>query len=233
MKKTVKNMNWKKLGFEFLSIFIAVTSAFALNNWNENRNENEAANKILAEILNGLDKDLEDARDNKRGNEYGIDACKFWRNIIQGKEVSLDTLPGHYFYLTRDFTSIQNTSGYETLKSKGLELIYNDSLRYKIITLYEFDYSILRKLEEEYKEMQYQESYFDRINNIIAPNFKFNEKGNLVGLKLPLKISDTEKNILFSYLLKMQYNRGFVLRHYTEVEKKILNLIEEIEKKLN
>lgn len=50
----MKKANWEKIGFEFLSIFIAVTSAFALNNWNENRRDDNAANKILAEISNGL-----------------------------------------------------------------------------------------------------------------------------------------------------------------------------------
>ena len=41
---------WKKHGFEFLSIFIAVISAFALNNWNDNRNADKSESKILIEI---------------------------------------------------------------------------------------------------------------------------------------------------------------------------------------
>ncbi|MFK7748164.1 MAG: hypothetical protein AB8B65_07230 [Kordia sp.] len=40
--KGIKIKNWKKYTFEFLSIFIAVISAFALNNWNENRNNRNA-----------------------------------------------------------------------------------------------------------------------------------------------------------------------------------------------
>ncbi|WP_417612232.1 hypothetical protein [Owenweeksia hongkongensis] len=49
--------SWRKNGFEFLSIFIAVVSAFALNNWNENRRDAHSENKILMEIYNGLEKD--------------------------------------------------------------------------------------------------------------------------------------------------------------------------------
>ena len=52
--------NWKKYTFEFLSIFIAVSSAFALNNWNDNRRDRNAERKILEEIYNGLEKDLDD-----------------------------------------------------------------------------------------------------------------------------------------------------------------------------
>ena len=228
MKKT----NWKKLGFEFLSIFIAVISAFALNNWNENRRDSEAAGKILAEISNGLEKDIEDVRVNKKGHEEGILACKFWRQILEREEVSLDSLRMHYSSLTRDYISIQNISGYESLKSKGLELIEDDSLRFEIITLYEYDYSILKKFEEEYNEMQYQESYFEEINKKIAPNFEFDQKGDIVGIKLPLTINEAEKNILLSYLWKIQGNRNFILRFYSKTEEKLIQLRKKIKKNL-
>ena len=40
--------NWKKHGFEFLSIFIAVISAFALNNWNDNRGDNTSEQDAIS-----------------------------------------------------------------------------------------------------------------------------------------------------------------------------------------
>ena len=51
--------NWKEYGFEFLSIFIAVLAAFALNNWNENRRDKHTEHKILTEISNGLENTIE------------------------------------------------------------------------------------------------------------------------------------------------------------------------------
>ena len=54
--------SWKKYGFEFLSIFVAVVLAFSLDNWNQNRREAHLENKILTEIANGLEKDIEDLR---------------------------------------------------------------------------------------------------------------------------------------------------------------------------
>ncbi len=216
-----KGKKWKKYGFEFLSIFIAVITAFALNNWNDNRNDNLVEQKILTEIRNGLEKDLDDVVVNKNGHSDGIKACKFWRNVIMGNEVKKDSLMQHYFNLTRDFISIQNISGYETLKSRGLELLKNDSLRFSIISLYEYDYSILRKFEEEYTEMQFQESYFEKINNAIAPNFIFNELGNIIDINLPIDLSKKEQNILLSYLWKIENNRNFISFFYAEVEKNI------------
>lgn len=224
----MKNRNWGKYFFEFLSIFVAVIAAFALDNWNDNRRDNKAESKILMEILNGLQKDEKDAEINLIGHEQGIESCKFWRNIINNETQKLDSLGLYYLALTRDFTSIQNTSGYETLKSRGFELIDNDTLRSKIISLYEYDYQTLSKLEEEYYELQFQENYFAEINKAIATNFIYDPKGNIINIKLPVNLTESEKNILLSYLWKIQINRIFVMSFYKEVKIKINELQDEI-----
>jgi len=230
---TKSNQNFKKYAIEFLSIFIAVVSAFALNNWNDNRRDNNAETKILTEILNGLEKDLVDVKVNEAGHNQGLAACKYWRDIITDQPVNVDSLRQYYLNLTRDFVSIQNTSGYETLKSKGLELIKNDSLRSMIISLYEYDYKTLMKLEEEYNELQFQENYFYEINKLIAPHFIFNSMGNISGIEQPLKINKSERNILLSYLWKIQLNRRFILLSYSEVEGKINKISTAIKKELD
>lgn len=213
--------NWKIYGFEFLSIFIAVVAAFALNNWNDNRKASVSENKILIEISNGLIKDIDDIRLNIKGHEAGISSCIYFRNLFANKEVKQDSLMIHFFNLTRDFVSIQNVAGYESLKSKGLELIENDSLRLQIISLYEYDYSILRKLEEEYSEMQFHENYFKEFNQNLAPNFQLDSIQNVIGINSGLQIPPEQRKILFLYLWKIQANRVFALRFYADIEEKI------------
>jgi len=227
----MKKQNWKRYIFEFLSIFIAVISAFGLSNWNENRRDSQAANKILTEISNGLIKDLEDMRINVGGHEDGIKACRFWRKLIQNEEVNLDSLSQQYLNLTRDFFSAQNVSGYETLKSRGLELIENDSLRFKIISLYEYDFGALKTLEENYYEMQFQENYYKEINYYISPYFEFDTRGNISKIRTPLRLKPEERNILLTYLWKIQVNRAFILQYYSTMEKKVNELNEQIKKR--
>jgi len=229
----LKVKNWKKYTFEFLSIFIAVVSAFALNNWNENMRDALSENKILTEISNGLEKDLDDIKLNVSGHQDGISASNYFRKVFTGKNVDADSLMFLYSKLTRDFVSIQNIAGYETLKSKGLELIKNDSLRLKIISLYEYDYKTLRKLEEEYSEMQFHETYFKEINEELAPNFNIDENGNIAGLNLPLKIQKNAKNKLLLFLWKIEINRDFILQYYTEIEKKVTEVQKQILKEIN
>lgn len=224
--------NWKKYAFEFLSIFVAVISAFALNNWNENQRDERAETKILMEILHGLEKDIEDVHVNVNGHEQGMAACKYFRRVTNGTETNFDTLTAYYFTLLRDFVSIQNTSGYETLKSRGLELVKNDSLRTKIISLYEYDYNTLKKLEEEYHELQFQENYFQEVNSLLAPDFIYDDFGNMIALNVPLNIDEGERKILLSYIWKVQVNRKFIMDEYVKVESKIVELRSEIEEEL-
>ena len=226
--RKLKFGDWKKYTFEFLSIFIAVITAFALNNWNDNRKADQSENKILIEISNGLEKDINDIRQNIFGHEKGIIACNYFRNMLAGKKVNQDSLMTRYRALTRDFISIQNTAGYETLKSRGLELIENDFLRLEIITMYEYNYNILRKLEEEYSEMQFQENYFAEINKILAPNFQFDVNKNIVGINTPLKILTNEEKIILLYLWKIQSNRDYILKYYSEIEKKVTEVQKQI-----
>jgi hypothetical protein len=229
----LEKQNWKKYALEFLSIFIAVISAFALNNWNENRRDNLAEQKILVEISNGLKKDIEDLQTNVGGHKQGIRACQTFRGLALDQPVRKDSFQYKYIALTRDFTTLQNVSGYETLKSRGLELIDNDSLRYELISLYEYDYYTLKKLEESYEEMQFQKSYFKEINALLAPKFIYGERGNILDIETPVNLSKKEKNLLLSYLMKIELNRVFILRYYQGVEGKIKNLEARIQDELN
>lgn len=228
----MKNKNLKEYGFEFLLIFIAVISAFALNNWNENRKDLNTENKILTEIVNGLKKDIEDVKLNMGGHEDGLESCKYFSDMLFGLNVRSDSVIWKFRNLTRDYVSIQNVAGYETLKSKGLEIIKNDSLRSEIISLYEFDYNILKKFEEEYSEMQFQENYYKEIGNILAPNFKIDKNGEIIGINLPLKISKAERNKILLHLWKIKHNREFILGYYGQVVIKINDLIEKIRKEI-
>lgn len=205
-----------------------------MNNWNSNRKNNIAEEKILIEISNGLKKDIEDIKLNKLGHQIGVEAVAFFKNLMTEEgSVTKEDFSKNYFYLTRTFFSVQNTSGYESLKSRGFELIDNDSLRSKIINLYEYDYTILRKLEEEYSPNQFHQNYFHEINRIISPNIELDKSMSVKQINTPLKMSDKDRKIFVMYLRQIKTNRKFVLRYYNNVEKKINNLIKLIDKELN
>lgn len=222
------NLKIKKFGLEFITIFIGVFAAFALNNWNDNRKNNHTELKILSEIENGLKQDINDIDINIDGHKQGLLAVKFFNKLILNKPTNRDSLTYYYFILLRDFISVQNISGYETLKSKGLEIIENDSLRTEILSLYENDYNSLRKLEENYAELQFFEHYHQDFNQIISPNLLIDKSGQFIGINDPLKITDKERNMLLIDLRKIANNRNFMLTNYDQVKNKIIKLQKDI-----
>ena len=229
MPQRIEQRSWTKYAFEFFSIFLAVISAFALTNWSENNRDKTAESKILLEIKNGLKKDIEDININIWGHKSGIASCKYFRALINGADtLSQDSVMIYYIRLTRDFTLLQNDSGYETMKARGLELISDDSLRTQLISLYEYDYDTLKKMEEEYEETQFQKTYFKDINEIMAPHFSYDERGNLKSVAVPLQLTEIERKKMMSYLMKIQVNRGFILSYYA----KVIETIEDISEKL-
>lgn len=226
------NLKIKKFGLEFITIFIGVFAAFALNNWNDNRKNNHTELKILSEIENGLKQDIKDIDINIDGHKQGLLAVKFFNKLVLDKPTNNDSLTYYYFILLRDFISVQNISGYETLKSKGLEIIENDSLRTEILSLYENDYNSLRKLEENYAELQFFEHYHQDFNQTISANLLIDKSGQFIGINDPLKITDKERNILLIDLWKIANNRNFMLTNYNQVKNKIIKLQKDIELEL-
>jgi hypothetical protein len=224
---------WKVYAFEFLTIFAGITIAFLLNNWNENRKDRYAEIKILMEIRNGLQLDMEDFQHNIAGHQKGIEACRFFRSYLNNEPI-VDSLANEQFIvLLRDFVSIQNTSGYQSLRSRGLELISDDSLRMTIINMYEFNFQVIEKLEENYQENQFFNTYFESVHEILAPAMIYSDHGQLIGLRKSENLTPVERSKMMTYLSKIEFNRQFIIKYYQEVNSQSVSLINQIERKLD
>lgn len=212
---------WGKYAFEFILIFVAVVAAFALNQWSSDQRDAHAEEKILREIHNGLGKDLDDIRLNVAGHQKGMVACAFWRKVLRGEQVDIDSLDQRVKYLTRDFVCLQNSSGYQSLRSRGLELVADDSLRSNIISLYEYDLVVLSKLEETYAEMQFFTHFQSLFSEVVGPYMRFADTGEPVGLDLPLSVTEEQRRRFLLAIWRIESNRLFAQRHYATVQQRI------------
>jgi len=229
MKKKIK---LGRYFFDFLAVFIAVIAAFALNNWNDNRRDAIAEEKILIEIKNGLQQDLIDVADNKKSNLTGIKTAVYFKNLIENKEVKLDSFATKYFELTVNNLSIMNVSGYESLKSKGLETIKNDSLRLKIISLYEINYQTTRKYNESSPQTMIYANFYKPIQEILSEDLIFDKNALLTGIRTPLKLSPREKSDFNSHLYRIIAMRYVKILEYDKVTIKINDLLSNINEEL-
>lgn len=229
-----KKRNWKKYFFEFLSIFIAVSSAFALNTWNENRNDKQSERKILVEIKNSIQTDIKDFKVNIHGNNISLRADQIFRDLVENKKINQDSIALMYTALFRDYIPIINRSAYESFKSNNLKTITNDSLRLQIIELYDYHYSVLEALEYEVNEMKSFDNYFSGINSILMPFMSFDPvSGDLISISSPANIADADKKKILSFLWRIRKNRQFKLGKYDNLIKVIDRVKGNIEKELD
>lgn len=210
-----------KYAVEFASVFLAVFMAFALNNYSAERRDRAAEHRILVDISTGLDKDLVDIEGNILGHRNGIKACDYFRRWAVDQPVGLDSFRLYYSSVLRDYINAQNTAGYANLKSRGLEIIRDDSLRNEVVSLYEYDYNLVRKLEESYAEQQFFAQHYDDLVRILTPFLTISEDGRELTLGPSHGLAERDRKDLMIILYSVMSNRQFTLQIYSGLETRL------------
>jgi hypothetical protein len=125
---------------EIVLVVIGILIALQINNWNEYRKERKVEINILNEIYDNLNVD-------RTNLQLKIDETQSFKlaNLkvlehLENKTPLNDSLNYYYARLNAYGTFRAVTAGYENLKSKGVDLIQNDSLRSSILQLYDYEY---------------------------------------------------------------------------------------------
>jgi len=134
---------------EIILVVIGILIALQINNWNNNIQQSKLERKYLSEIKNNLAFDLIDIQFNINFNESRLKSNKIILRYLD-KEISYsDSLQFHFGNLIFTTRTLPNNSTYETLKSRGLEIISNDSLRQQITKLYSYVYHNIIDFEKQ------------------------------------------------------------------------------------
>ena len=116
---------------EILLVMVGILLALQVNNWNERKKDKAREVKILQEISNSIDGDLklyEDAFDWRMENKSeALDSMLAY--IARRKPIPEDTFRVWYHALSVEPVLRFDEGPFEALKSTGLEIIQNDSLR--------------------------------------------------------------------------------------------------------
>jgi len=151
--------NLKNAIFQIFLIVVGILLALQVDNWKENRKERVFELKILQ----GVHRDLQS---NAQKLQQLIDEDE---DLIAGNEKLLEIIRDPASKYTGDlevlFGSINRYSvfypqrlSYETLKSRGLEVVKNETLRSEIVNLYDYSYMVNSEVEMELKRGLYENS---------------------------------------------------------------------------
>lgn len=200
---------------EIVLVVIGILIALQINNWNEVRKISNQELHLLKSFKIGLEKDLSDINRNIISHRRSIASAKLIIKSLGDKQPYNDSLAKHFSYVTTPSRFVNSTSAFETLKSKGIDLISNENLRNEIITVYDSRYSFFLKLEQaHFIELNYglREIFPSRFEESFVFDVNREDfRGRIIPINFELLKTDQE----FLYFLKTYKNRSIVFVDFT------------------
>ena len=138
----------------------------------------------------------------------------------------IDSLHKHYGNLLGTTTQLRNLSAYDHLKSRGINLIKNDSLRQQITTVYSARYYYIEMKELEYDNQIQLNQVIPQLNGKIIID-------NISKTGYPIDLENLYDDNYLKGTLRTNIDvKRFMIKAYKNLSKDIQNLIHDIDNEL-
>ena len=208
---TTLAQKWPEYLLEILVITIGVLGAYALNSWNEIRKERIFEKNILEQVRTGLAKDIFDLNYNIEQHQKSVNSQQKILEWLISDDPIEDSLCVD-FAATNIFTAfVSNDEAFETLKSNGVGILRNDSLKNVLVHLYENTYDYHDDMESYYNDWMLLKL------KTIDPSF-FNGyfvdsiNSEYEGCQIPVDIEKLKNSIEYRFHLQnlMEFNKVYI-----------------------
>jgi len=214
---------------EIALVVIGILIALQINNWNEERLLNNQEYKLLLELKN----DLIGTLDELNGDIYSLNMVKQasdsiidYLDNIESSNYDASLYDEKIGWALFNVKLYPRTIAYENLKSLGIELVTNDSIRYHLTDI--FDRRLTRIAHWEGSAIEKENILY----NMLTPFFRTKavtvpyETYNLI----PDSFNEHSKKIFVNRLALMQNDRILLLFLYEEISDQISMLLKLIDK---
>lgn len=207
---------------EIVLVVIGILIALQLDNWNTDRKASIEELELLTEMKSNLESDLKDCIWNINKNQELLASNELVLQQLEERIPWNDSLQKHYGNLLGTTTQLRNMSAYDHLKSRGLNLIRNPTLRQRITIVYSARYYYI-----EMKELQYDNPL--QLNQVIP---QFNGKivvDTNTKEGYPTQLEQLYKDDALKGTLRTNCNvKRFMINAYSNLQNDIHDLIEQI-----
>jgi len=211
---------------EIILVVIGILIALSINNWNNNNQLEELERKYLTEIRNSLKSDLPDINFNIDFNESRLKSNEIVLQYLNREIDYSDSLKFHFGNLIFTTRTLPNTSAYENLKSRGLEIITNDTLRQNITSLYSFSYHNVIDFEKQDDNSFQYGLFIPEVSKVLNIQSVWKSAEPIDGQKL-LDNFQLKNAITTNIFL-----RKYMLTQYNGLKKSVENCINQINSEL-
>lgn len=218
---------------EIVLVVIGILIALQINNWNEKQIIKKKESLILKELLNSINSDLQKYQNlsipRLERKKAGIDSLESY--IFDKKAIEDSLFLDFYSKLKQDIYMGVDDGPFEALKSSGLEIISNDSLRTALNKAYTSKLPAMTFFTRDARDASKEEIY--------ALQYKFLKLSPIIysdGRKLilpDLKVNDILNNQDFLWVLDLEKRKYHVYNNrFNELNTTLLELKTMIENEL-
>ena len=137
---------------EIALIFVGITLAISFENWNSERAERESEQASLRELRSDLVDNIEELKADLAFDSLTLVGFDTILLHLEARLPYTDDLAATFAYLENWESPYLTISAYETLKTRGLDLVTDAALRAEIVRLFE---NVYRKLIEDYDRSEW------------------------------------------------------------------------------
>jgi hypothetical protein len=131
---------------EIALVVIGILIALQINNWNERKKELAKSHEVLKEIKENIEYNNGRFEVDIKNEEAVTNSIDIVLDNLRNQRGYHDSLDFHFLHTAYFPSPAIKSSGYETLKSQGVEMIKNSELRKSIMDLYEDIYALIEDI---------------------------------------------------------------------------------------
>ena len=223
---------------EIVLVMVGILLALQINNWNEARKDRVYEVKMLNQVKKALEQDYNFFTEHLLGRRHKtqLNAVNFFRKSILQDSVDQDSVDFHFNRLLYGLQVTYNRGPYDALKSSGLDRISNDSLRNRLIYVYDFIYpryeGLINSNQDNYfndSQSLFKELSLRHAIDVVNDSVRFKYAS--------LKPIDLRTDLDFAEFLglALDYSQamGSLLQRITPVMKGLIELIDQEINQLN
>lgn len=209
---------------EILLVVIGILIALQINAWNETKKLEKRELILLNELKSNLEANMENLEEDIKIQTKSISSFDYILDIVNNEDPYNDSIPSYLQIVNFAPEVVLTASSFETLKSIGLEIIQMDTLRMKIIILFEVVYPTLM---QETKRIEDQ-IWPSAVNPLYQKHFR-NDNGKWIPNDYIDWIKDKEFFNMISF--RKELRKASTL-HKIRTTNQTLEVIQLIEKEL-
>lgn len=126
---------------EILLVVIGILIAVSINNWNEVRKNRATENKLLLELKENLSINIKRLNDDIILEDKTIEAINYIAEHFDARRDYQESLDSYFKLAFFAPDIVLSESAFESIRSRGFEIIKSDELRKSIIELFDVSYA--------------------------------------------------------------------------------------------